>query len=168
MQTPSERCESVRYLSADGRRPDAPHLHLPPHWLLLHTVGTVTDPIAGSDLLSFAKPLGVSAVRREHPTPVHRETGLLQRTGLSWRTEASLDMQFNAILIQAPDVVTGVAAGLSQGQALAEMRLSTRSPRKKPASRWISRRAEHPVRARRVSAGETRSQAEGSMCQRRG
>jgi hypothetical protein len=38
-QTPSARCEPVRYLSADRRRPDAPHLHLPPHWLFLHTVG---------------------------------------------------------------------------------------------------------------------------------
>ena len=32
-----------------------------------------------------------------------------------------VDMQFNAILNQAPDVVTWAAAGLSQGQALAEM-----------------------------------------------
>src|SRR5204863_1352495 len=118
--TPSERCEPVRYLSADGRRPDAPHLYLPPHWLLLHTVGTVTDPIAG--ILSFAKPLRVSAVRREHPTPVHSETGLPSTDGsLSWLTESSLDMQFSAILNQAPDVVTWAAAGLPHGQALAEM-----------------------------------------------
>ena len=35
--------------------------------------------------------------------------------------QAVVDMQFNAIL-QAPDVATWAAAGLSQGQALAEMR----------------------------------------------
>lgn len=36
--------------------------------------------------------------------------------------QAVVDMQFNAILDQAPDVATWAAAGLSQGQALAEMR----------------------------------------------
>jgi hypothetical protein len=35
---------------------------------------------------------------------------------------AVVDMQFNPILNQAPDVATWAAAGLSQGQALAEMR----------------------------------------------
>jgi hypothetical protein len=32
--------ELVLCLSADVRRPDAPHLHLPPHWLFLHSGGT--------------------------------------------------------------------------------------------------------------------------------
>ena len=36
--------------------------------------------------------------------------------------QAVVDMQFNGILDQAPDVATWAAAGLSQGQALAEMR----------------------------------------------
>jgi hypothetical protein len=36
--------------------------------------------------------------------------------------QAVVDMQFNAILDQAPDVATWAAVGLSQGQARAEMR----------------------------------------------
>jgi hypothetical protein len=51
--------------------------------------------------------------------------------------QAVVDMQFNAIL-QAPDVATCAAAGLSQGQALAEMRDNDKIAEKETASQWIS------------------------------